>query len=56
MMRKERGPQHMTIEAKITGMLAAGMSKREICEEFNITLESLNTRLARIRKKQAQKS
>jgi len=53
-MRKERGPQHVTIEARISAMVDAGASKDAICDELNITREDLNSRLSRIRSKRRE--
>jgi len=49
-MRKERGPQHVTIEARISAMVDAGASKDAICDDLKITREDLNSRLSRIRR------
>jgi len=53
-MRKERGPQHVTIEARISAMVDAGASKDVICDDLKITREDLNSRLSRIRRKRRE--
>ena len=55
-MRKKRGPQHVTIEARISALVDAGASKDAICDDLNITREDLNSRLSRIRKKRAEEA